>query len=161
MLHYIRYLKVPFLCTDKRNCPNVKALITITTDLGDAFLAEDVNLNAVLFVNNDEDYGLHRNDACWKRGVRTLWIEVPLPSFEDPERHWRLVVTARHQTLRLQADSLSSDVMCEIVSAWSNSIRQGAKANVLDGVERRLELKKGNVLSIREDSGESIARHIW
>ena len=162
MVHYIRFLKVPFLCSANNGLHRVvKALITITTDLGDDFLAKDLPLNAELFLSNQQEHSHYRHRAYWKGGSRVLWTEIDMPCSERTEEHWKLAITTAHQATDFQFDILAEDVVCEVFSAWSGINHQTADAVNLDRVERRFMLRPGNVLSILEDTGESIARHIW
>ena len=162
MVHYIRYLKVPFFCSANNGLHRVvKALITITTDLGDDFFAKDLSLNAELFLSNQPEHSHYRHRAYWKGGSRVLWIEIDVPCFEQTQEHWKLAITTACQETDVQFDVLAEDVICEVFSAWSGIRHDAADAVKWNRVERRFMLRPGNVLSILEDTGESIARHIW
>ena len=164
MVHYIRFLKAPFICSANnglRKVHVVKALITITTDLGDDFFAKDVFLDAEVSMSNGEKNAHYRHRAFWKGGSRVLWIEVDVSCFHQAEEPWTLAVMSASQEAGLQFDVLSAGTIPEVFSAWSYVSHEAADTANLNRIERRFMLPSGNILSIFEDTGESIARHIW
>ncbi|KAL8826536.1 MAG: hypothetical protein Q9191_003740 [Dirinaria sp. TL-2023a] len=164
MVHYIRFLKAPFICSANKGLRKVhvvKALITITTDLGDDFFAQDLLLDAEISVSTEEQDSISHHSAFWKGGSRVLWIEVDAPCLQIVEEPWRFAVRAARRETSLRVDVLSADAIPEVFSAWSYVSQQAADTDHLNRIERRFMLRSGNVLSILEDTGESIARHIW
>ena len=157
MVHYIRFLKTPKIKTTNTRSGAIKSLITITNDLGDDLYQGDLKLEAELFPSGAEKGAPSmQKQFMWTSGMRTLWIEmerIPI----DVCCSIRLHIFGSNP---LVGTSLLMNFP-DILSAWSQSF--GIMANIEAGkrVERRLELSSGTSLSIFEDLGESIARHIW
>ena len=59
MVHYVRFLKPPRSCSLEKSQTLVKALITVTTDLGDDFLPCDLALGTCLLPSHDSNHELH------------------------------------------------------------------------------------------------------
>ena len=160
MVHYIRLLKTPRkeIINGRRY---VKALATITNDLGDDYFPTELLLRVKLIsTNKAADTNAQYEFVRWKAGMRVLWIEVEASCMEDV-RPWTLLVsTAKHKAAALH-DSLSLASLCDIVSCRSSVTEYSKSEDASTHVERRFELPLGNLLSIFEDTGESIARHIW
>lgn len=154
MVYYIRFLKSPSVKQQKSSL-SISALICITTDLGDSFLAQDVNLIATLAIENPSKV-LHQKSLTWKAGKRELAIYLgPFrPNFVQSE----LVLAVRHcDTQRGPIDSLCSIPL--VVSGWSAPF--GLQSPAEKVVERRFRLEHGRDLRIWEETGNSLARHIW
>lgn len=156
MVHYIRFLKPPMLGV-KGSKATVRALITVTTDLGDNFYQAGITLFAIL-LEEEESLSQWRKYQ-WKAGMRTLWIEIGDIPIAAVWSSIRLLVTHKKSK---DADSMSHENMPEILSAWSDrfGLADEPDSNVRHKVERRLGTA-GSVISIYEECGESIARHIW
>ena len=162
MVHYIRFLKPPFICQGKKHCRQVKALVTITTDLGDTFFAEDQILKAEVRLPESLEPIAYSCNYFWKPGDRVLWIEVDLPNGDHLKKPLEIRISPVRPRTSSTADFLSLDKSCTtIFSAWSNCVPVSEENPLRYRQERRLLLEPGNVLSIYEDCGESIARHIW
>ncbi|KAL1961012.1 hypothetical protein VTO42DRAFT_4900 [Malbranchea cinnamomea] len=163
MPHYIRFLKPPRVVSvagDRKSkaARAVTALITITTDLGDAFLAEDVDVIGTLHVDAGNGKACSfRKEARWKETDRELTIAIPVPAAGITARTAQLSVRAAGFAEH-PADPVAS---CRIVSAWSGPLawQEGAQAERL--VQRRLDVGTAPELRIWEETGNSIARHIW
>lgn len=162
MPHYIRFLKPPRV--EAKNKANggasVSALVTITTDLGDSFLAKNVELVATLCVENDAGKpNLFRKKFPWTETSRDvkLGIETRVPVATGKGRA-RLNIRAA-----LSIGTLDVIDGCDIVSAWSPWFpwREGGQAEKL--VERQFSVGKSQAPALRiwEETGNSIARHIW
>ena len=160
MPHYIRFLKPPRV--ERKSKSNggasVSALITITTDLGDSFLVENVELITTVCVENDSGKpSLFRTKSLWTETSREvkIGIDVGIP------------VTGRARarlSVRAAPSKEALDIIdgCEVVSAWSPWFlwKDGGQAEKL--VERQLSVKPhAPALRIWEETGNSIARHIW
>lgn len=162
MVHYIRFLKAPQLHPVSSTHQIVKALISISTDLGDEFLPNDVLLNAKLIHSNGKvDTTNECKPALWRVGMRVLRIEVELDVTRSKDMGpLSLLVESANRGPAVLFEGLPL-VLCEIVSCRSHvggyTIMEGASTRI----ERRFMLQPGNMLSISEDIGESIARHIW
>ncbi|RDW93866.1 protein N-lysine methyltransferase family protein [Aspergillus mulundensis] len=161
MVYYIRYLKAPRLQKQKTGSISASALICITTDLGDAFLSQDVDLLVTLHPAQAENKILCQERVQWHGGKRELPITLgPLPAGIS-QLSMIMKVTASKST------STSSDPLMDqqniplVLSCWSTSFggRQSLIAEKL--IERRFRVNQSVELSIWEETGNSIARHIW
>lgn len=155
MVHYIRFLKLP-LYNQAVNLPKralLSALITITTDLGDAFYPGELSV-FIGIVNRISKIKLGL--FSWKSGMRCLKIELKVP-LEYLTSRARLLFTCSDT---LEADPLHLGRVPNVVSAWTEEFT-GPKDPLVDAVVRRFALPKGKVLEVCENNGESIARHIW
>lgn len=165
MVYYIRFLKLPKISTvDHSRAVDhsrsvVKALITITSDLGESIYDGDLPLWVSLVAANENDTtALANRDVFWKRGMRCLSIEMDPRHVSTVTWSARMVVTAHRKAV---PDALSSETLPDFVSAWSDSFASDATQGNSQWVTRRFEPTEGMVLEIREDIGESIARHTW
>ncbi|CAL5873742.1 uncharacterized protein PFLUO_LOCUS8024 [Penicillium psychrofluorescens] len=158
MVYYIRFLKTPRVQQQKGSSV-VSALICITTDLGDAFLAQDVDLIAELTISHSSKI-LTTSSLAWQAGKRELPISLELPRgfAQQP-----VVLTVRPRG----PQSPVKDSLCPVplvVSGWSTPISAQLPAEKL--IERRFSLgdspePQTSDLCISEETGNSIARHIW
>ena len=153
MVHYIRFLKPPKLDTQK--CI-VRALVTITTDLGDYFYPADIYLYAAVITDASKESDTKWERILWKRGTRNTWIEIRKTQFED-KGSIRLLVSTQST---LAADIVLLSNLPEILSARCE-VFEKEKPEARDRVERRYRTSLGNQRAIYEDTGESISRHIW
>ena len=153
MVHYIRFLKPPKL--DIQKCI-VRALVTITTDLGDDFYPADIGLYAAVISNASKESDTEWEKILWKRGTRNVWIEIRRTQFKDT-RPMRLLVSTQ---CTLAADTVLLSNLPEILSARCK-VFEKEKAQAGDRIERRYRTNLGNQRAIYEETGESIARHIW
>lgn len=158
MPHYIRFLKPPRVVPveKSRSARSVSVLITITTDLGDSFLAENAELVATLGIrNNAGKVSSFKTKALWKETSRELRIGIAVPAGVSGSA--QLSVRA----VSVDGEPLDIADKCNIVSAWSShfSLRDGQQAEKL--VQRQFSVGNGPKLRIWEETGNSIARHIW
>ena len=153
MVWYIRFLKTPKI--DQSG--HVRALITITTDLGDGFYIADVTLYAKITMTEGEECWMSEWQTIkWKSGMRTLWINI-VNVDADPPVDLRLVVSSRQSN---KGDSILVENIPEILSVWSDTFnRSNSQAGSM--IERRYRTVSTSERTIREETGESIARHIW
>lgn len=155
MVHYIRFLKPPRFDLAIKIPKRVllSALITITTDLGDAFYPGDLPVYIAVVTHVGRiSLGL----TYWKPGMRCLKTQakVPLEYLTSPAK---LLFTCNES---LETDSLQLGKVPCVVSAWTKEFR-GTHDLITDVVMRRFTLLEGKVLEICEANGESIACHIW
>ena len=153
MVHYIRFLKPPKF--DVQKCI-VRALVTITTDLGDDFYPADLDLYAAVISDASKESDTEWKRILWKRGRRNVWIEKGETQFKDT-RSMRLLVSTQRT---LAADTLLLSNLPEILSARCEIFGR-EKPQAGDKIERRYMTRQGNKRAIYEETGESIARHIW
>ena len=153
MVWYIRFLKTPKL--DQKG--HVRALITITTDLGDVFYPTDLSLYAIIVATNPgEDLMSDWQHVRWKSGMRTLWIEF-LDVKAAPLVGLRLLVNSNQSK---RGNRISLEKIPDILGVWSDSFDIN-KSQTGSTTERRYRMESGLERVIVEDINESIARHIW
>lgn len=155
MVHYIRFLKPPRFTqvTKDPRRPVLSTLITITTDLGDAFYPGDVCIYVAMA---DHATVKPLGTACWRSGMRCLQVdkEVPRKEMIFPIR---ILFTCNES---LKVDSLQLGQLPDIVSAWTDDFGGPDGLNA-DLIIRQFLVPNGQVLNICEENGESIAHHIW
>ncbi|PYH73806.1 protein N-lysine methyltransferase family protein [Aspergillus vadensis CBS 113365] len=162
MVYYIRFLKTPRFQKQKPGSISVSALICITTDLGDDFLAQDVNLLVTLSLN-DSGKILYQEPLSWKAGRRELPIMLGPFSANISQQTIILGVTATSPQKRSPSPDrlLGNSSLPLVMSAWSAPFG-GSPSSVAEKlVERRFGPKDRLGLRIWEETGNSIARHIW
>ncbi|GKZ58238.1 hypothetical protein AnigIFM49718_004053 [Aspergillus niger] len=162
MVYYIRFLKTPRFQKQKPGSISVSALICITTDLGDAFLAQDVNLLVTLSLN-DSGKLLYQEPLSWKAGRRELPIMLGPFSANISQQKIVLGVTATSPQKRSPSPDrlLGNSSLPLVMSAWSAPFG-GSPSSVAEKlVERRFGPQDRLGLRIWEETGNSIARHIW
>ena len=155
MVHYIRFLKTPKIQNTSTHSGTIQSLITITNDLGDDFYQGDLTLEAEIFPSGSENGApFMRKQFMWTSGMRTLWIVME-----------RIPLNVRWPVRLHICDPLTGTPLLknfpDIFSAWSESFGVVPNNEAGGRVERRLKLSSDNPLSIFEDPGESIARHVW
>jgi hypothetical protein len=161
-MRYIRFLKTPKVLAQPGTTGLVKLVITITSDLGETFFPEDVLLNATLCSNKPNGAVYLHKSVKWEAGMRALPIVL---EFKQSHINWPARVHVHVQNAPpsdlFQRHPDGAD-LANIVSAWSDvtdppqAILEAARA-----VERRFTPLSGRIISIWEETGESIARHIW
>ncbi|KAL4910960.1 hypothetical protein BDW74DRAFT_172415 [Aspergillus multicolor] len=161
MVFYTRFLKTPRLQKQKTGSVSATALICITTDLGDAFLSQDMDLLVTLHPAQHENKILCQERLQWHGGKREIPIALgPLPASISQLPLIMKVTSSK-------SASISSDPLLDqhgiplVLSCWSTPFggRQSLVADKL--IERRLRVNQSVELSIWEETGNSIARHIW
>lgn len=172
MPHYIRFLKCPRVHHEAKGLTSVSALLTIQPDLGDSFLPEDVDLLAALSVSISASAGpnasqptvperrhLYRKRVAWKASDRDT--KVTFGPFRFDISSCSLQLSAGHVDDYRDADTLVDGYAPSLFSAWS-AVFGGANGTQAESVvERRLATATSGPLKIWEETGNSIARHIW
>ena len=160
-MRYIRFLKTPRIVTQKgTSSRHLHCLITITSDLGDSFLPYDIELAAELLVCADHgEYVAVWRTVQWTGGMRSLPITLPLPKSQVPSSLLRVRVGVEAKKTHDEYPALSEQDARGVVSAWSPSFTSDTAAAKL--VERRFKLPNEPTINIWEETGESIARHLW
>ena len=155
-MRYIRFLKPP-----KVQAGTINALVTITSDLGESFLHKDVKLAASIRASDRHGDIYLRKALKWKAGMRSLPIMLEI---EQCAIGWpaRLYVNLHNTNLSDYPEKYHGADLPEIISAWSDVLdpTQGV-IEASRSVERRFTSSSHGILSIWEETGESIARHIW
>ncbi|KAF2441314.1 hypothetical protein P171DRAFT_524252 [Karstenula rhodostoma CBS 690.94] len=185
-MRYVRFLKPPRVVHDKtRTSAHVACLVTITSDLGDSFLPYSLTLSAELIQDErltsdtglepdlDADTQLPPSEALlssnnvkawktvqWKEGMRSLPVTFPLS--RNYEQNGALVVRIGTEP-KSDSDDFHRMLLgdsCGVVSVWSAPFNLPRSAPVSRTVERRFKIGP-RTHRIFEETGESIARHVW
>lgn len=140
--------------------PHISCLITITSDLGDSFLPYDLELAAeLLSLQEAEEIAVWRT-VHWKAGMRSLPITFPLTKHSKAQ-NFRVRVGSEANSAYDEYSKLSGEATCGTVSAWSQAFSLSAATSSVKLVDRRFKLSNGHIISVSEETGESIARHLW
>lgn len=156
-MRYIRFLKTPRI-----EGHDISALITITSDLGDSFCDEDLQLAASLRSADDEGELYLRRSLKWKAGSRSLPIAFNTKG-SDIDWPVRVHVALRNAGITDQFEKHHHGGDLPIaISAWSDVLDATEGVNeATRTVERRFMPLNNRTLKVWEETGESIARHIW
>ncbi|KAJ5175261.1 uncharacterized protein N7482_001138 [Penicillium canariense] len=156
MVYYIRFLKTPRFQQQTKSV-FISALICITTDLGDDFLAEDVDLTAT-WVQHASHKVRYQTPVKWLAGSRQL--PILLGPFAPKD------VAGQTAALKIQLSDVEKDILEKhttplVVSGCSAPF--GPSWEPAEQLIRR-DLNIASTvrpLRIWEETGNSIARHIW
>ncbi|KAL1965926.1 hypothetical protein VTN77DRAFT_5059 [Rasamsonia byssochlamydoides] len=162
MVYYVRFLKSPKIQNHKAGLVSVSALISITTDLGDAFLADDVTLHTSLY-SPDTNTVLRRDSFLWQAGKRELLVSVgPVRLGRNPIVILGIGSVDTPSPGGALADSLlDPSTVPEVISGWSTAFGGPQPLVAEKLIERRFRLQNQSELRVWEETGENIARHIW
>ncbi|KAF3386222.1 hypothetical protein F1880_000864 [Penicillium rolfsii] len=156
MVFYIRFLKTPRFQQQKKSV-FISALICITTDLGDFFLAEDVDLTAS-WIQYPSHKVRYQTALQWQASSRQL--SILLGPFAPND------VVGQTAVLKIHLPDVEKDVLGEhstplVISGCSAPFGPGWEpAEQL--IRRDLNIADNvRPLRIWEETGNSIARHIW
>ncbi|KAK3075684.1 hypothetical protein LTR53_000726 [Teratosphaeriaceae sp. CCFEE 6253] len=154
-MHYIRFLKTPKIEV-QASTVILEAVITVTTDLGETFYPEDIDLIASLRASDQDGEIYLRLKLRWPGNARSLPISLDL-SRQDVD--WPACM---HIAARTSASAPPPGFLPSVVDVWSGSL------NPTEGllgsgwrVERRFTSLAERTVSLLEDAGDSIARHLW
>lgn len=149
----VRFLKTPKVHVD-RGTILLKTVVTVTTDLGETFYSDKIDLVATLRSTDTGGDIYLRKTAKWCAGDRSLAITFDLAR-QDIE--WPACVH-----VGVKGDASSEGFLIPIVDIWSGALNP-TKGQFESGwrVERRFTSYSGRSLSLLEDAGDSIARHLW
>lgn len=154
MVHYIRFLRTP-QCDLGKKSVDVSAVIAVQTDLSDALLDQTVLLVADVVEANSPNAVFYSQSIQWQADSRALKFTVHCPG-KYMSRPVRLHVATK--------ETNSSSKIFEvpkILDAWSSEFRLSDKQRSEPIVERQLLLSNKSTVRIWEETGESMARHIW
>ncbi|KAK5133096.1 hypothetical protein LTR08_008206 [Meristemomyces frigidus] len=156
-MHYIRFLKTPKVHADASTV-QLKAVVTVTTDLGETFHPSPLELVATIqSTREDGDIYLHRKITWPGNGARNLPItfDVSRPDVDWPAR--------MHVAVRQSSSAITpAGFLPAIVDIWSGTLDPTTgQSESGSRVERRFTSLAGRTVSLLEDAGDSIARHLW
>lgn len=179
-MHYIRFLKPPRLLGGRRgNAPSVlKAKVTVTTDLGESFLWANVDLVVELTDGTGKRVLERGKGYTWKgsEGMRSLQVELLIPAFRCKESGGmlRMLVRPKEDFLavenfeRMLGDSNEHEdtgkmgcVMAVRSMAIEIPSNQSLPISTTTSMAERTFRFGKSEIHIWEETGESIARHIW
>jgi co-chaperonin GroES (HSP10) len=175
-MHYIRFLKSPRLLLNSP--PVLSAKVTVTTDLGESFLHTDI----ALFVELESEDGSNilgpgkGREYMWKgrSGVRSLEVSIPIPLSKSKGRgggRMRMLVRPKEDKhsvdtlgLLLTGNNNPNEDEGRVLAVRSMSLDNGQPAegqNAGVGMAKRVLISGSKEVVVWEETGESIARHIW
>jgi len=155
MVYYIRFLKPPVVSDLGKNSYLVTSVITITSDLGDISLWSDAELIAQL-IDIDRAGKIISTTKCpWQGGKRAVTVFF---TYEKGQTNHDLRV---HITTEETTGSCALFKLPEILDAWSVPFKQHTIGRSASLVERHFPVSTGVTVRIWEETGNSIARHIW
>ena len=157
----VRFLKTPKVNVDNGSV-TLTTVITVTTDLGETFYLNDVSLAVLLRApGRDGDIYLRRVFQ-WTAGMRSLNITLDLTRNDvDWPARLHVGVKGAHQSDHFERHAIP-DALPSIISVWSESLNPlKGKYETGKRVERCFMPLSERPLNIFEDTGESIARHLW
>jgi len=179
-MHYIRFLKPPRISPKDGS---IAAKITITTDLGESFLALDIDIEADIVDQKGTSIysSKSKNGYLWKgsTGMRALEIILPNPRVVRQGQILQMLVRPREQRYHVAAFDA---ILLDAVMIENEEQEWGAKGRVADVRSVPVDFSAKSTLSmdlaervfsshgsgdekvqirIWEETGESIARHIW
>lgn len=154
MVHYIRFLRTPQTQASKKTI-DITAVVAVTTDLGDAYYSLDADL-VVEVVEANRPHGiLHSQVFPWQASSRALKTNVNCPG-KYTSRSARL-----HVTTKATQSTYSSSAVPKILDVWSDTFVLSDKQRTEPIVERELLLPNKSHIRMWEETGDSIARHVW
>ncbi|OAP55751.1 hypothetical protein AYL99_09903 [Fonsecaea erecta] len=154
MVQYIRFLRTPQSNVGKKTV-DISAVVALTTDLGDAFFGEDVELLVNVIEANSPHAVLCSQPIQWQASSRALKFSVHCPG-KYLSRPVRLHVTTKDTETASQLLEIP-----KIVDVWSDVFPLSNQQRTEPIVERRIALSNKSVVRMWEETGDSIARHIW
>ena len=153
-MHYIRFLRTPQVAVAKKTT-DISAVVAIATDLGDSLYPGDVDLIVEVVEANQPRGVLQTTTLKWQAVSRALKFTIQC-SGKYVSRSVALHVTTKATTSALHVLDVP-----KILDVWSLDFPLSDKQRTEPAVERQLWLKNRTRLRVQEETGDSIARHIW
>lgn len=171
-MHYIRFLKPPRL--QGGSAPTLSAKITVTTDLGESFLFSEV----ILLVELELDDGSTVGKSCeylWKGqdGMRSIEVKILVPpTLKRSGKKFKMLIRPKDKMYTVDSFSAASNLDITntnnqggVMAVRSMKIEAVPSINgpgsVTTGMAERVFTYGNSEIRIWEETGESIARHIW
>ncbi len=168
-MHYIRFLKSPKIAGEGDQ-KALMAKITITTDLGDSFLAADVGVDVCVVGTDGESVLGPGKEHVWKgrEGMRSLEVKLPMKRVRKVDIV-RMCVCATGEAyidtfgsvVGLDHQSRELENKGGVVTARSLEIDVRSGQIIGTGMVERVFRNERAEIHIWEETGESIARHVW
>lgn len=163
MHFYLRFLKLPHARPqrnkDKTTSIAISTVITIATDLGETFYPNDLPLRISIRGTSATRPLLIAKDLEWTAGSRDLTVQLLFSAKAETQ----FIACLSCLDVNKRADNVrgydAEGRQDGILSAWSMPFGKNEKAEGF--VERKLQIGDNSLLSVWEETGESIARHIW
>ncbi|RMZ80649.1 hypothetical protein DV738_g2636, partial [Chaetothyriales sp. CBS 135597] len=155
-MYYLRFLSPPKVAEGPRSLLTVNAVLAVTTDLGDDFCPDDLTVQARVVDGLDHEKVLQSQSYACPGYSRALKISLSVPGkYVSRDACVHVAVN--------QGDSSSDEDghFPHVLDVWSTQFHLTDKQRAEPLVERRLAMSNGSVLRVLEETGDSIARHIW
>lgn len=157
MVHYIRFLRVPQIrLEEKGQVKRISAILTVTTDLGETYYPEDLEL----IVRLVDTKSLKATVGSWQ----IFWRGMSQVTKLDVRHRSRLSSDSMrlHVSITETGNALTEHHQIpEVLDVWSSFFSLDVDSSAPDYVERQLRLNEETSINIWEATRESIARHIW
>lgn len=153
-MHYIRFLKTP-KCNAEHGSLELTALITIASDLGESFFPDDVLLRAEVVCGTEV---CASKQLSWNGSMRSLKVQVKIPQKPRSAVVLKLAALEINDFVRSQDDIIMLPI---VLGAWSCPVDPRGKLDTEKFIQRKFTFAKGEELCIWEETGESLARHLW
>ena len=154
MVHYVRFLSPPRVLEDSKRCLEIHAVLALTTDLYDSYYPIDAGLQ-IRVLSADEHEDVFLAQTCrWKANSRALKICLQCNS-KYAGKSVRLHVAS------LTEGTASAAALPVLLDVWSASFALIDKQRADPMVVRRMVLPNLSELTVWEETGESMARHVW
>lgn len=157
-MHYIRFLKTP-KCNTEHGALVVTALITIASDLGESFFPDDVSISARVICGGGEKTCGSEELFKWTGAMRSLKIQLRIS--QKLKSAFVLKLTAVDVNEKIEGQGGDIMLLPIVLDAWSGLVDPRGMVETEKMVERRFGFIHGGELRIWEETGESLARHLW
>ncbi|KAM5434363.1 hypothetical protein McanMca71_007540 [Microsporum canis] len=163
MPHYVRFLKLPKIERASSGLGSIKTLVTLTTDLGDSFLAEEVELTASVHVDNYDDSFkcIKQKKFSWPAGAREVSVSIDGIRLDLRQHAIQLRIGPADHHVGPDDDFAVLSAIPQLISAWSPSFGGSGPLQADKLVLRRLKARCPAEVRIWEETGNNLARHIW
>lgn len=166
-MYYIRFLKTPKIVL-KENRYILNAVLTVTSDLGESFFENEASLVLALCpvnVNEKSSWMPFRDaEVLWRPGMRALPISFEVPG-SWASRQFKVSVFQREPkpgdampNLSLHCNKHPELALCPVSSA---PLHPAKGVLCAEQIVERTFVPGGMIIRIWEETGDSIARHIW
>lgn len=150
-MHYIRFLSPPQVSEAQRKTLIVSAVLAVTTDLGDAYFPEQIDLMIRVIGKQRDAKVLCEQEVTWKPASRALKVALQCPGKYASE----------HVRVHVATCVKESTSIPNVLDVWSMAFELANKQRAEPLVDRKLQVSNNTSLTIREETGDSIARHVW